>query len=120
MLYPQVSVAGFGEVIDSDRAASFSGGPQRLGVASASVSQLLYSDGARANVQIQDELQLSREQQLEETRLDIVLDAAVAYLDVLRTKTFEDIQRENLSVTRSNLELARKYGRKLVWRVRPR
>ena len=106
VLYPQVSVAGFGEVIDRDRAASFSGGPQRLGVASASVSQLLYSDGARANVQIQDELQLSREQQLEETRLDIVLDAAVAYLDVLRTKTFEDIQRENLSVTRSNLELA--------------
>jgi outer membrane protein TolC/ABC-type uncharacterized transport system substrate-binding protein len=105
-LRPQISVAGFGEVIDSDRAASLSGGPQRLGVASASVSQLLYADGARANVQIQDELQLSREQQLEETRLDIVLDAAAAYLDVLRAKTFEDIQRENLSVTRSNLELA--------------
>ena len=106
VLYPQVSMAGFGEFIDSDRAASFFGGPQRLGVASAAVSQLLYSDGALANVQIQNELQLSREQQLEETRLDIVLDAAVAYFDVLRAKTFEAIQRENLSVTRSNLDLA--------------
>ena len=106
VLLPQVSVAGFGELIDSDRASSLSGGPQRLGVASASVSQLLYSDGVRANVRIQDELQLSREQQLEETRLDIVLDASVAYLDILRAKTSETIQRENLSVTRSNLELA--------------
>ena len=104
--YPRVSVAGFGELIDSDRAASFSGGPQRLSVGSASVSQLLYSDGARANVQIQDELQLSRVQELEQTRLDIVLDATVAYLDVLRAKAFEEIQRENLSVTRSNLDLA--------------
>ncbi len=106
VLYPRVSVAGVGEVIDRDRAASFGGGPQRLSVGSASVSQLLYSDGARANVEIQDELQLSRVQELEQTRLDIVLDATAAYLDVLRAKAFEDIQRENLSVTRSNLDLA--------------
>ena len=106
VLYPRLSVASVGELIDSDRAASFSGGPERLGVASASVSQLLYSDGARANVSIQDELQLSRVQQLEQTRLDVVLDATVAYLDVLRAKTFEDIQIENLSITRSNLDLA--------------
>ena len=105
-LKPQIGVAGFGEFIDADRAASLGGGPQRLGVATASVSQLLYSDGVLANVTIQDELQLSRRQQLEETRLDIALEAAVAYLDVLRAKTFESIQRENLSSTRSNLELA--------------
>lgn len=105
-LFPKVSVAGFGEQIDSDRAASLSGGPQRLAVGAASVSQLLYSDGARANVQIQDELQLSRVEELGQKRLDIVLDATVAYLDVLRAKAFEGIQRENLSVTRSNLDLA--------------
>ena len=105
-LYPQVAAAGFGELIDSDRAESLGGGPQRLSVASASVSQLLYSESALANVDIQDELQLSRAQQFEETRLDVALDAAVAYLDVLRAKTFEDIQRENLNATRSNLDLA--------------
>ena len=105
-LYPQVAAAGFGELIDSDRAESLGGGPQRLSVASASVSQLLYSESALANVDIQDELQLSRAKQFEETRLDVALDAAVAYLDVLRAKTFEDIQRENLNATRSNLDLA--------------
>ena len=106
VLYTQVSVNGFSEFIDSDRAKSLGGGPERLGVASANVEQLIYSDGALANVEIQNQLQLSRVQQLEETRLDIVFDAAVAYLDVLRAKSFEEIQRENLSVTRENLELA--------------
>ncbi len=105
--YPQVSAAGLAETIDRDRAASLSAGPQWLGVASAGVSQLLFSDGARASVAIEDALQVSRQQQREQTRLDIVLDAAVGYLDVLRAKTFEEIQRDNLRVTRSNLDLAR-------------
>ena len=39
-------------------------------------------------------------------RLDVAHGAAVGYLDVLRAKTFERIQRENLTLTRSNLELA--------------
>ena len=39
-------------------------------------------------------------------RLDLVREAATAYLNVLRGKTFERIQRENLRVSRSNLELA--------------
>ncbi len=38
---------------------------------------------------------------------DIALGAGLAYLDVLRGQTFERVQRENLSVTRSNLDLAR-------------
>lgn len=106
-LRPQLSVGGVSEVIDGDRAASLSGGPQRLAVASATVSQVLYADQVLANIQIQDALQGSREQQLAELRLDIVLASATAYLDVLRAKTFEEIQRENLTVTRSNLDLAR-------------
>ena len=39
--------------------------------------------------------------------LDVARGATVGYLDVLRATTFERIQRENLSLTRSNLELAR-------------
>ena len=70
------------------------------------MSQLIYSDSARANVDIQGHLQTSREQVRERTRLDVALDGAAAYLDVLRAKAFERIQRDNLTVIRSNLELA--------------
>ena len=105
-LFPQLAVGGAGQFIDADRAASLAGGPQRVGTISASLSQLIFDDGALASIEIEDQLQLSREQQLEEQRLDIVGQSAVAYLEVLRAKRFEQIQRENLAVTRSNLELA--------------
>ncbi len=40
-------------------------------------------------------------------RLDIAQQTATAYLNVLRAKTFERVQKDNLQLTRSNLELAR-------------
>ena len=81
--------------------------PVRTSAGSVGVSQLLYSDGARARAAIERHAQTSREQAREELRLDVAHGAAVGYLNVLRTKAFQRIQRENLTLTRSNLELAR-------------
>lgn len=106
-LLPQLAVTGAARVIDRDRAsAGFGGQPQRLVSGSATVSQLLYSEPARANASIQRDVQRTRELARDQIRLDTILEAAVAYLDVLRARTFERIQRENLGLTRSNLELA--------------
>ncbi|HSC27816.1 MAG TPA: TolC family protein, partial [Vicinamibacterales bacterium] len=117
-LYPQLSISGRMQVIDADRAgASLGSQPQRLYLGSAGVSQLIYSDAALANVDIQEHLQASREQTREQTRLDVVFEGAVAYLNVLRAKTFERIERTNLNVTRSNLELAQ--ARQRVGAARP-
>ena len=60
-----------------------------------------------ANVTVERSLQQARVLDRETLELDIALEAAVAYLNVLRAQTTERIQRENLSLTRSNLELAR-------------
>ncbi|MEZ5284825.1 MAG: TolC family protein [Vicinamibacterales bacterium] len=104
---PQIDVSAGGRIIDQDRAAaSFGSVPQRLVSGSATLTQLLYSDGARANLEVQRHVQDARVATRARTTLDVSLDAAVAYLDVLRSKTFERIQRDNLRVTRSNLELA--------------
>ncbi len=70
------------------------------------MSQLLYSDAVWAGVDVERSVQHSRELDRESLRLDIALEASVAYLNVLRATTAERIQRENLSLTRSNLELA--------------
>ena len=106
-LRPQVMAAGRLETIDRDRAeGSFGLQPVWTSLGSVGVSQLLYSDGARARATIEGHVQTSREQAREELRLDVAHGAAVGYLDVLRAKTFERIQRENLTLTRSNLELA--------------
>jgi outer membrane protein TolC len=59
-----------------------------------------------ANVTIQKRLQQSLEVQREILRLDVIQEAATAYLIVLRTQGLYEIQKENLRVTRRNLELA--------------
>ena len=62
-LYPQLSISSLTQVIDKDRAeAGLGSQPQRLYLGSVDVSQLVYSDAARANVDIQGHLQMSREQ----------------------------------------------------------
>ncbi len=108
VLLPQLSVAAGGTVIDDDRAAaSFGAQAERTLTGSASFSQLVYSDRAWSNFTVEKHLQLSREEELAQLRLDIVQEAATAYLNVLRAKTLQRIQKDNLQVTRSNLELAR-------------
>jgi len=103
---PQLDFAATGIIIDEDRAsATFQ--PERVFAPSLTLTQLIYSESANANVTIQQYLQEAREHDRESLRLDIAQDAATAYLDVLRAKTRERILKDNLEVSRSNLQLAR-------------
>ncbi len=105
---PQVGLSAGAVRIDADRAAaSFGAQPERAASGSLEVSQLLFSDPALAGIRVERELQGSREQELEALRLDIALEAATTYLNLLRTKSLVRIQRSNLEVTNSNLDLAR-------------
>ena len=107
-LLPQLDVLGQGLVIDEDRAeASFGSQPEQSLLASVDLSQLIYSDDAWAAHEIQQSLQEARESERDRIRLDVTLETAAAYIDVLRTKTEERIARENLRLTRENLERAR-------------
>lgn len=101
---PQVQVSASGATLDDDRAGP--GQAERSLTGRLSVSQLIFQEEASANTAIQESLQMSREQVLEQVRLDIALDAAVTYLNLLRAKTLADVQRSNLALTRSNLERA--------------
>jgi len=104
-LLPQANVSTLGTFIDKDRASAFQG--QRQITGGLGVQQLIYSEQARAGYAIEKQLQVSREEERLQLRLDIIAEAASSYLDVLRAKTVEDIQMRNLGVTRSNLSLAR-------------
>ncbi len=107
-LLPRLEAGLEGVAIDEERAlASFGSRPERSLLASAGLSQLLFSDPALAGLEIQRALQRVRELELETLKLDVALEAATAVLDLLRAETLVRIQRDNLEVTRSNLELAR-------------
>lgn len=107
-LLPQIAMGSRATMIDQDRASSgFGANPERTMRATGSLSQLLYSDKAWSDFTVQEKTQLSREAERGELRLDILLEAAIGYLNVLRAKTSLRVQKDNLKLTRSNLELAR-------------
>ncbi|MCG8616274.1 MAG: TolC family protein [Desulfobacterales bacterium] len=106
-LYPQISVGSDARVIDDDRAKAGSGSaPEREWTGTITATQLIYSDSVWANYDIARYLQISREQDREAVALDIIQSAATAYLNVLRAKSIEQIQKNNLKLTRENLERA--------------
>lgn len=107
-LLPQIGMGSRATMIDQDRASSgFGANPERTMRATGTLSQLLYSDKAWSDFTVQEKTQLSREAERSELRLDILLEAAIGYLNVLRAKTSLRVQKDNLKLTRSNLELAR-------------
>jgi outer membrane protein TolC len=107
LVRPQVFAGASGIAIDEDRAAaSFGSQAEQSFAASLALDQVIYSEPLFANVTIQKRLQQSLEVQREKLRLDVIQEAATAYLIVLRTSGLYEIQKENLRVTRRNLELA--------------
>lgn len=74
---------------------------------SVTLSQQLYSDSTWANLTIQRYLQNNREASFEQSKLEIIQAATVAYLNVLRAQIQLRVQQDNLNLTKTNLELAR-------------
>jgi outer membrane protein TolC len=108
ILWPQIDFSARGSQIDKDRAAaSFGSQAERTVSSSISLTQLLYSDGALGNVTVQEYLQKSREHEFDSLRLDITLEAATTYLNVMRARALARVQKNNVQQIRSNLDLAR-------------
>ena len=72
---------------------------------------MIFSQEANANVSVQTSFQESRERDRASLRLDVALEAAEAYLNVLRAKTLEQVQQDNLDLTLASLRLARERER---------
>ena len=67
----------------------------------------LYSEEAWAGYSSSRHLQEGREAGRDQSRLDVVLDAAQAYIAVLQARTVVEVRRSNLHRSRTNLETAR-------------
>jgi outer membrane protein len=106
-LLPQVQAEATGTVIrEATAAASFGQKAEREAGAKLLFSQTLYDDQAWANLRIAQYGQQGRYAERRHTELEAVLRATTAYLTVLRTKALARVERENLGLTRSNLDVA--------------
>ena len=106
-LLPQVGVGADFTMIDDNRSAVIPGIAARTFSGGATLRQLIFDEAAWATRSIEGSFQVSRELDRDALRLDVMREAGVAYLNVLRAKTSERIQRDNLEVTATNLDFAR-------------
>jgi outer membrane protein TolC len=81
--------------------------PERSWDGTLTLQQVIYDERAHANLDVSKRMQRALEHDYAGQELDIVQIAAQGYFNVLRAKTFERIQQDNLRLTRSHLELAR-------------
>lgn len=89
-----------------DKIASVSN-PEERTQAQLSLTQVLYSDEALGFYASQKYQQLSQDEVLEQQRLDAALNAATGYLNLLKAREVERLQKENLERASRNLELAK-------------
>jgi len=106
VLLPQIGLSGQVALIDQDRARNLPTLSEKEASGTISGSQLVYSDRAWADYSIQKSLRDLSAQERFQLRLDVILEAAANYLNLLRAQTVERIQKENLNLTRNNLKVA--------------
>jgi outer membrane protein TolC len=105
-LLPQLSASGSRTRIDEDRASPLTQAEDTTAVG-LGFSQLIYSERAWAGYSIAKSLGAAQEQSQRTDMLNTLNDAAVAYLNVLRAKSVEEVRRRNVENTRKNLETSR-------------
>jgi outer membrane protein TolC len=104
---PVVDVRGDYDWLDPDVAITSAERTASWGV---SGQQVLFSAAAIQGIAAQKHLNKSAGHGVRTVELDIVRDAATAFINVLRARTGERISRENLRRTRRNLALAEVRG----------
>jgi len=107
-LLPQVGIGTGARAIDEDRAELSRGtSPERAWTGSVGGSQQIYSEQSWAGYTVEQHNQTGRMMARDGVRLDIMLQASVAYFNVLRAKTLEQLFKDNLKLTQANLKRAR-------------
>ena len=96
-----------GDFLFNDPAVSNSfGQAQRQFTWGVQGSQLLYSPSAHGDLRFRRDTYWATEHDYMAARLDTILEAGEAFLNVLRAKNTERVNRDNLKLTRKNLSLA--------------
>jgi outer membrane protein TolC len=107
-LLPQLNASATGTLIDKDRAENgFGLISEKMITGDLTLDQLIYDVDTWANYDINLLNQELRQYELKQTELDLIRDASISYFEVLLARTLEKINKDNLDLSKSNLEIAR-------------
>jgi len=75
-------------------------------ILSGNLSQVIFAEPALANLAIQKMLKENEEEEFRQTQLDIVIDAATAYINILFAKSNLNIQQQNVNRNKENYDIS--------------
>ncbi|MEM6806541.1 MAG: TolC family protein, partial [Bacteroidota bacterium] len=75
-------------------------------IGSAKLSQVIFSEPMLANIAVQKLLKKGADYDLQQSQLDIIVDVAEAYLNILQAEANLSIQQKNVEVTKENLDIS--------------
>ncbi|MDD3000863.1 MAG: TolC family protein [Candidatus Riflebacteria bacterium] len=93
--------------IDKDRAESIIAPAEHSAKLGADLLYVIHSEKANANIDIQKLFENVKSEEERALMLDIVKEALTAYVNVSKSHAMVNIQKDNLEVTRVNLEMAK-------------
>ncbi|MFT7520707.1 MAG: outer membrane protein [Kiritimatiellia bacterium] len=102
---PQVGASVSASQIDPKVASAFQAQTTVTGALTA--QQLIYSDGARVNVNMQRDLRTSRMHELSAAEQDLTYQVIASYIGLLRRRALVDLYRADLDRVRLSLDVAR-------------
>jgi outer membrane protein len=108
VLLPQVNVGARAQMLEDDRSDSGRGNNKQQSIlVAAGLNQVLYDEESWAGLDIQKHIYDGQVQQLEAFRLEVIEEAADAFLELDRAQRLLEIQQRNRELTRENLDTSR-------------
>jgi outer membrane protein TolC/ABC-type uncharacterized transport system substrate-binding protein len=108
VLFPHVSAeVGYTQLNSENPYVKNGFYPEKSSDGTLKVQQILFSEKALANLEIQKKLHVAVEQKQKALELEVIKQTSTLFLNMLVAQTQYKIQTDNLALTKSNLELAK-------------
>lgn len=106
-LLPELEVSTSLAIFDEQTTFTYQGAQGRTNwLASGELTQVLFAEPILANVAINKMLKMSEEKELLQTQLDVIIDVANAYMNILFAKSNLNIQQQNVARTKENYDIS--------------
>lgn len=104
---PRLEASATALIIDKDRANSILTPAEQTLSAGVTLNQVIFSEDLNMNLDILNKKRGIKEEELKKLELDLIMEVSEAYISILKVQSYAKMQKNNLDLTKMNLEIAK-------------
>ncbi len=104
---PRLEASATALIIDEDRANSILTPAEQTLSAGVALNQVIFSEDLNMSLDILNKQKGIKEEELKKIELDLIMEVSEAYISILKVETYAKMQKNNLDLTKMNLEIAK-------------